>query len=694
MKSKNSFSVFWTLKKVHLCSMRSWLLLTLLLGVWRASAQESCDYEASAKIQKWIDQSKDTKKYSGEERLAFLDKSLEEDPNCLPCLMRLGELEFLRSKRSGGSFQSAQLRFETLHSICSEYHSESWYFLGAMYYADKNYEQAEVAFEKFLRFPDSDPSKFEKDYQKKYDEVEEALKSVKAYAAIYRDPIDFQPKKVSGVSSGDDDYLPLISPDGEIMFFTRKKFKQAKGDYETRLVEEFTWCKRPDINAYFNSGDALPEPFNLGDSYGGATVSVDNKEMIVAKKNPKPSNPQNIDLFSTRYERTTDKSGSLVYVWSPLVDLGPSINTDSGWEAQPSLSGDGQFLFFAAVREECMKDANGNFSHDLFYSQRQADGSWSVCQPLPSNINTRGQEKAPFMHSDSRTLYFSSNGHISVGGMDLFYCKLNDDGSFSAPTNIGYPINNEEDQLGIIVASDGDVAYFGANKLNGEKGWDIYEFKMPEKAKPERVAIMKGAVTTPDQQPAQQAQVELKYAQSGASEKVKVNADDGTYAAIVKLSKKEDVLLTVEGEGIAFNSRIISRKENEKQPVVMKLDMEAAQEDADTPFVINDIVYTTNKAEMQEDSKLILAEFAAYLKKKPELRIEIRGHTDNVGNDQNNMALSADRAFEVLNYLASLGVEGTRMTAKGYGETKPIGDNDTEEGRKKNRRTEFVIVRK
>jgi outer membrane protein OmpA-like peptidoglycan-associated protein len=341
-----------------------------------------------------------------------------------------------------------------------------------------------------------------------------------------------------------------------------------------------------------------------------------------------------------------------------------------------------------------MKDANGNFSHDLFYSQRQADGSWSICQPLPSNINTRGQEKAPFMHSDSRTLYFSSNGHITVGGMDLFYCKLNDDGSFSAPTNIGYPINNEEDQLGIIVASDGDVAYFGANKLNGEKGWDIYEFKMPEKAKPERVAIMKGAVTTPDQQPAQQAQVELKYAQSGASEKVKVNADDGSYAAIVKLSKKEDVLLTVEGEGIAFNSRIISRKENDKQPVVMKLDMEAAQEDADTPFVINDIVYTTNRAEMQEDSKLILVEFAAYLKKKPELRIEIRGHTDNVGNDQNNMALSADRAFEVLNYLASLGVEGTRMTAKGFGETKPIGDNDTEEGRKKNRRTEFVIVRK
>jgi len=674
--------------------MRCIALLLFSLFSLSLFAQDGCVYEASSKITKLIDQSKDTKKYEANERLAFLDKALEEDPNCLPCLFRLGELEFLRAKRSGASFEPAKLRFEKIAEICPEYHSEQWYYLGAMQYADKEYEKAEESFNKFLRFPDSDPSKFEKDYQKKYEEVEEALKSVKQYAEIYKEKIDFQPKKVYGVSSGDDDYLPLISPDGEIMFFTRKKFKQAKGDYETKMVEEFTWCKRPDINQQFNNGEALPDPFNLGDSYGGATVSVDNKEMIVAKKNPKGTNPQNIDLFSTRYEKTTDKFGQTVYVWSELTDLGSAINTDNGWEAQPSLSGDGQFLFFAAVREGCMKDANGNFSHDLFYSQRQADGSWSVAKPLPGNINTKGQEKAPFMHSDSRTLYFSSNGHIGVGGMDLFHCKLNDDGTFTTPKNIGYPINNEEDQLGIIVASDGDVAYFGANKFNGEKGWDIYEFKMPEKAKPERVAIMKGSVSNTDQTPVQNASVEIKYAQSGTSEKVKVNSDDGSYAAIVKLEKKEDVLLNVSGDGIAFNSRIVSRKEDTKAPVVLKLNMEVQQDVENTPFVINDIVYTTNKAEIQEESKLILASFADYLKANPALEIEIRGHTDNVGNDQNNMALSADRAFEVLNYLASLGVEGARMSAKGFGETKPIADNNTDEGRAKNRRTEFVIKKK
>ena len=262
-----------------------WIALSVIsLFSLSVFAQDACTYEASSKITKLLEQSRDTKKYEANERLAFLDKSLEEDPNCLPCLMRLGELEFLRSKRSGASFEPAKGKFEKIVEICPEYHSEVWYYLGAMQYADKEYEKAEESFNKFLRFPDGDPSKFEKDYQKKYDEVEDALKSVKQYADIYKDPIDYKPLKVFGVSSGDDDYLPLISPDGEIMFFTRKKFKQAKGDYETKMVEEFTWCKRTDINQEFNTGEALPEPFNLGDSYGGATVSVDNKEMIIAKK--------------------------------------------------------------------------------------------------------------------------------------------------------------------------------------------------------------------------------------------------------------------------------------------------------------------------------------------------------------------------------------------------------------------------
>jgi outer membrane protein OmpA-like peptidoglycan-associated protein len=146
----------------------------------------------------------------------------------------------------------------------------------------------------------------------------------------------------------------------------------------------------------------------------------------------------------------------------------------------------------------------------------------------------------------------------------------------------------------------------------------------------------------------------------------------------------------VEGSGLAFNSRLIAKKD-QPAPVVTKMNMETQQTKQGAPFVINDIYYSTNSAEIAEDSKIILNAFAAYLIENPGMEIEIGGHTDDVGDDKANLALSSERAFEVMNYLAGKGVPAKRMSYKGYGETKPVGPNSTEEGRAKNRRTEFII---
>jgi outer membrane protein OmpA-like peptidoglycan-associated protein len=669
--------------------IRIQLLLLSLLTVSILSAQDGCSYEPSGKIQKLLDQSFDMKKYETNERIEFLEKALDEDPKCTPCLMRLGEIEFKVAKR-GGSFASSKLRFQQLDELCPNYHSEVYYFLGAMCYADREYEKALEYFEKFLRFPDSDPTKFEKDYQKKYAEVEEALTSVRAYAEIYKYPIDYKPVRVSGVSSTTDDYLPLISPDGEIMFFTRTVNKQAKGDLAPRTYEHFSWCKRPDINTKFDDGVALPEPFNQGANCGGATITVDNRELIVAMKNPNPKNPDNIDLFSTRYNFVTNDVGQRVYQWGPLESLGDLVNTPDGFEGQPTLSGDGQTLYFVGVRPECIKDANGNFSHDIFYAKRAKDGSWGKAQLIGGGINTAGQEKGPFMHSDSKSLYFASDGHIGVGKMDLYFCKVQDDGSIKDIRNIGYPINSEADELGIVVTSDGELAYFGAKNFQNNKGWDVYEFKMPEKARPEKVMVVKGQVKTSTGEPPVQAKVEINYTESKKKEEVAVNQDDGTYAAIVKMSRNENVTLSVEGDDIAFNSRVIAKKDD-PAPVVTKLNMETQEAKANEAVVINDIYYSTNSADIEERSKIILDAFADYLKDHPAMVIEISGHTDSRGDDNANKALSAERAFEVMKYLVDHGVEAKRLTYQGYGESKPVGDNNTEEGRSMNRRTEFVI---
>jgi outer membrane protein OmpA-like peptidoglycan-associated protein len=203
--------------------------------------------------------------------------------------------------------------------------------------------------------------------------------------------------------------------------------------------------------------------------------------------------------------------------------------------------------------------------------------------------------------------------------------------------------------------------------------------------------VLKGTVKNDEGNPPADAQVEIKYAQSGEKEKIQINSDDGTYAAIVNLNKKEDVVVSVQGEGLAFNSRVIARKSDTHPAVVTKLNMDVPEEKPDKPFEIHDIIYTTGSASIEEDSKLILDEFADYLKLHTELKINILGHTDNIGDPKSNLALSKERAYEVLKYLASKGVDGARMKYEGYGDSKPRASNDSEEGRKLNRRTEFVI---
>ena len=687
--SRIAFVLIWCPMKIQKTVIVRTLLFLCLSIPSLLLAQDGCVYEPSGKIQKLLDQSFDMKKYETNERIEFLEKALEEDAKCTPCLMRLGEIEFKVAKR-GGSFASSKQHFQQLDELCPNYHSEVYYYLGAMCYADREYEKASDYFEKFLRFPDADPSKFEKDYQKKYEEVEEAMKSVKAYAEIYKDAVEFKPKRVTGVSSPTDDYLPLISPDGEIMFFTRTVTKQAKGDVAPRSYEYFSWCKRPDINTTFDDGDALPSPFNQGANCGGATITVDNRELIVAMKNPNDKNPDNIDLFATHYTLVTNDVGQKVYQWGPLESLGELVNTPDGFEGQPTLSGDGQTLYFVGVRPECIKDANGNFSHDLFFSRRTQDGTWGKAQLLGGGINTKGQEKGPFMHSDSKTLYFASDGRVGVGKMDLFYCKVQDDGSINEIKNIGYPINSEADELGIVVTSDGELAYFGARNFQNNKGWDVYEFQIPEKAKPEKVMVVKGQVKTNAGEPPSKAKVEITYTESKQKEEVAVNSDDGTYAAVVKVSKNENVTLSVEGDDIAFNSRVIAKKDD-PAPVVTKINMETREAKANEAFVINDIYYATNSADIEERSKIILDAFADYLQDHASMVIEIAGHTDGRGDDKANKALSAERAFEVMKYLVDHGVDSKRLTYQGYGESKPVGDNNTEEGRAMNRRTEFTI---
>ena len=571
---------------------------------------------------------------------------------------------------------------------CPNFHADCYYIVGATLLQNGDLKNAIPYFQKFVVFPQDDFSKLPEDYPQKKKEIESILEDVEFQKNMKENPVPFSPIKVQMVSSMLDEYFPMISPDNDLLFFTRKVDRKNLGDITSNIREEFTVSENTGDRGSFTFGDPLPEPFNNGTffNYGTATLSVDNKEMIIcACKVEKVYNQDylNCDLYTTTYKRTG--KGGNDFEWTTLVNMGPTINTKDGWEAQPSLSADGKLLFFTSLR-------NGSRSDDIFISEKQSDGTWSKAIPFDL-INTEGKDKSPFFHQDGETLYFVSNStkkRKGLGGLDIFYIRKEGQ-KWTDPKNIGYPINSAEDELGLFVSTNGKEAYYSSMK---DGDWNIYSFDLYEEARPKEVAILKGELINEQGKPIIGAEIEIIYNDTGEKSQFKVNGDDGKYAAVVKVSKNQDITLSVNKEGYAYNAKVI-----EKETFIKNdgLSIKTGKLKIDTievgkKFSIDDIVFDSDSYLLTEKSKYILNGFSAYLFKNSNLKISINGHTDDLGDDEKNRQLSQNRSDAVKNYLILKGIEADRLKARGFGESKPKFPNVNELNRSKNRRTEFEVL--
>jgi outer membrane protein OmpA-like peptidoglycan-associated protein/tetratricopeptide (TPR) repeat protein len=669
------------------------LLVFVFAACISLQAQEEgmdpCAPPTDKKIIKLLDEAAKAK--DPVERHGKLKSTLEIDPECVECSFQLGLSAYRIGKESGKGYKAALGYFDKVQATCPTYHSDVPYTLGVIYYAEDKFAEAAKAFEAFRKFPSDDATRMSKDYDKKYQDVEEIMPELQFYVDFYRNTMPFDPRVVPLVSTTVDEYLPMLSPDNELMFFTRKLQVKARGDIVSREVEELTEARRKDLDDAFNAGRALPEPFNVGDSYGGVTVSVNNKEMFVTVCGPADSRGyRNCDIFRTHYDSKFNLDiGGQEWEWSGLDEIGTSINGLDSWESQPTLSGDGRTLYFATLREK-------SDGMDIYYSERDDKGGWSDARPVPG-INTLGDEKAPFMHSDSRTLYFAARqnaegqGHQTIGGYDIFYSRMGDDGQWSKPKNIGHPINTQEDEHGLIVSADGYTAYFASGRYKGVGGLDIYSTELPSDVRPEEILIVKGEVRDENGQLVKDALVEIKYMDTRKVETIKVDDGDGRYATVLRLKPGSDVIMTVKKADHVFESRSFNM-EDTAMATVATVDMTVQRIEVGKSYRVNDIKYATSSAAITKSSEYILDELITFLRENPTVKIRIEGHTDNVGRSEDNMALSNDRAFTVMDYLQTKGIAGPRLTFKGYGQTKPLASNDTPEGRAQNRRTEFVIT--
>ena len=649
-------------------------------------ASKLCNEISDKKALSYYEKGRDKKKYKKPERLEYLMKAMQLEPEFAEANLAMGLEIVVRCKLENAAFAPAVPFFLRSIASCPQVHSEPYYYIGFDYYEQMKYDSAKKYLEKFIAFKDEDDKKFAKDYDAEMYQAKEMVKGIKKENSLKRNVL-FDPKVVKGVSTERDEYLAYISPDDKKCFFVRRMPIQNKNKvYASDKEKEAFMVAERDKTGFFNAGDEMPAPFNINDdNQGGCTISIDNKHLYFAMMRQEGGNQPNCDLYVT--DNVNDE-------WTPIRKLSPNINHPVYWDSQPTIGADGLTLYFAS-------DRPGGFGGiDLYVTHKDSKtGNWGVPQNLGPKINTTGDEKTPFIHSDSETLYFSSNGNYGFGGYDIYYARKDKNGAWEEPENIGSPINGATDDTGFFVSSDAKHGYFFSfddPKVAG-KGvgrYDLYNFELYKEARPNEVALIKGEVKDNEGNQVFRAEVEVKNTLTKQVTKAVIDSSNGSYMAAINLKDKVDYVITVKKDDYAYSSKVLSTKNLSFNAPTKEINLEVIEAKAGKSFVIDNIFYTTNSAELKQESKIIIEGFAQYLKQNPTIKIEIQGHTDNVGNPKDNDALSNNRAFTLKSLLEELGIDAKRIKAKGFGSNKPIADNDTEEGRAKNRRTEFMIIEK
>ncbi len=637
---------------------------------------DSCSRSYDKKIEKTYNDGIDFfKRGNYTEAIQILKGIVNKEPDFTDAWYVLGLSYF---KRTNSNFIEAKKDFLKVLELCPSYNVYTYYYLAEICYGAEQYDSTVHYCEIFLK--DVDKIKSDKDYSR----AEDLLKYSKFYVKMINNPVPFDPKVVEGISTPANEYLPFITADNQMAFFTREMKEEGEKNtliQSDKYKEKFMFS-RLQADGKFDSGEEMPEPFNLNDNEGGASLTVDNKTLYytVCKYTINPTckckDYYNCDIYYSEYV-----DGE----WTPIKSVSDKINLPTTWESQPSISEDGKTLYFVSDR------AGGYGGYDIYRSVKNDDGEWGTPINLGPTINSTGNEKSPFIHPDGKTLYFSSDGWMGMGGYDIFYSRLKDDGTWSTPVNIGYPINTPDDEVGFFVSTDGQKGYFASNKLKGPGGWDVYSFDLYDKAKPEKVLFVSGTVKSDSETEMAQTHIELKNLETKKISEIPLDSVTGKYVAVAPFNN--DYIMTVKKEGYVYETRYISLADSTYR-MPTHLDLEIQPIELNKSYRINDIYFDFNSFELTEKSKAVLDLLIEFLTQNASIFIEIQGHTDNIGNDADNMKLSSNRAKSVYDYLIDNHIDAKRLTYKGYGKTLPVASNDTEEGRAKNRRTVFVIIRK
>ena len=502
---------------------------------------------------------------------------------------------------------------------------------------------------------------------------DKSVKSAMYWRACYSFALDYKQKHPAAdyvfapVNLGDSinskrpEVYPSFTIDDSTFVFTRHELDGRETFMMSRRIQDGFSASVP-INGQLNQ-----EP-----SKGAINISQDG-EWLVFAGNFSGQGYGNYDIYI---------SYNTPQGWSAPINLGENINTDF-WESSPSLSPDKNALYFSSNRP------GGYGGKDIYVSYRSANGKWSPAQNLGPSINTAGDEIEPFIHADNNTLYFTSNGLPGYGGLDIFLTRKDANGKWQTPENLGYPINTISDQESIFISSDGTTGYYASDRSDTRGGLDLYKFNMRNDIRPIKTLYVQGTVFDATNKQTIPCAVELT---DNATQKLitKVQTDEtGFYFITLPVGK--DYTFTVNRKGFLFYSDIFDLSKKDADSIYVK-DIPLQPLAVNAVGVLKNIQFETNAATLEPVSLIELDKLLQLMNDNATIKVQINGHTDNTGTETRNNQLSIDRAKSVAGYLISKGIDAKRLTWKGFGASKPIADNNTEEGKALNRRTEFVIM--
>ncbi len=517
--------------------------------------------------------------------------------------------------------------------------------------------------------------------------VDEWLNKALIAKNLMEHPVPFKPHPISdNVATDYDQYWPSITLDEEELVFTTLMPRDTAAFAANKKLTKNSINFNEDfyISRKIKNEWSKPQPMkgiNTPHNEGAQALSADGQWMFFTACG-RDDSKGSCDIYFSRRTATG---------WSEPQNIGAPVNTPY-WESQPCFSADGQTLYFVSGRP------GGKGEMDIWTAKicgfmRNGMPIFGDVKNLGDSINTSGNETSPFIHPDNKTLYFSSDGWPGVGKLDIFISRKDEKGNWKTPQNIGYPINTELDNNGFVINAAGTTAYLASTQKQDDGTYkkELLCFELPQEIKPEPVSYVKGRVY--DSKTRKPLQANLELIRLDTKEKqvsAQSEATDGVF--IVCLPSNKDYGLFATCPGYLYGSMNFALKDATTTQDRVVLDIPLSPIDTGQKITLNNVFFDTNSTELKEESVVELDKLVTLMKNNAEIKVEIGGHTDNVGSADYNKKLSEGRAKTTVDYLKSKGIEPQRISYKGYGMTQPIDNNQTEEGRAQNRRIEAKIL--